>query len=82
MFVCVFVMTHQGGPHNHTIAGLAVCLKLANSESFKEYQRQVSVLSCCYVSMAAMGGPRNCREFFLLNLFSNRQIRQIVGSVG
>jgi glycine hydroxymethyltransferase len=32
---------HQGGPHNHTIAGLAVALKQAQSSQFKEYQAQV-----------------------------------------
>lgn len=31
----------QGGPHNHTIAGLAVALKQAQSEDFVEYQKQV-----------------------------------------
>jgi hypothetical protein len=31
----------QGGPHNHTIAGLAVALKQAATPEFKEYQRQV-----------------------------------------
>jgi len=31
---------HQGGPHNHTIAALAVALKQAQSE-FQEYQTQV-----------------------------------------
>ena len=31
----------QGGPHNHTIAGLAVALKQAASPEFKEYQVQV-----------------------------------------
>ena len=31
----------QGGPHNHTIAGLAVALKAANTEEFREYQKQV-----------------------------------------
>ena len=31
----------QGGPHNHTIAGLAVALKAAAAPEFKEYQRQV-----------------------------------------
>ncbi|EFN54918.1 hypothetical protein CHLNCDRAFT_35692 [Chlorella variabilis] len=31
----------QGGPHNHTISGLAVALKMANTQEFKEYQRQV-----------------------------------------
>lgn len=31
----------QGGPHNHTIGGLAVCLKHAQSPEFKTYQKQV-----------------------------------------
>jgi glycine hydroxymethyltransferase len=31
----------QGGPHNHTIAALAVALKLANTTEFVEYQTQV-----------------------------------------
>lgn len=31
----------QGGPHNHTIAALAVCLKHSQSAEFKTYQRQV-----------------------------------------
>ncbi|KDP34120.1 hypothetical protein JCGZ_07691 [Jatropha curcas] len=31
----------QGGPHNHTIGGLAVCLKHAQSPEFKNYQKQV-----------------------------------------
>ncbi|MCO5614573.1 hypothetical protein L7F22_068856 [Adiantum nelumboides] len=35
----------QGGPHNHTIAGLAVCLKQASTYEFKAYQRQV-VANC------------------------------------
>jgi glycine hydroxymethyltransferase len=31
----------QGGPHIHTIAGIAVALKEAESDSFKEYAHQV-----------------------------------------
>mmetsp|Transcript_47617 Transcript_47617/g.92963 ORF Transcript_47617/g.92963 Transcript_47617/m.92963 type:complete len:513 (+) Transcript_47617:77-1615(+) len=31
----------QGGPHNHTIGALATCLKQANTEEFKDYQKQV-----------------------------------------
>lgn len=31
----------QGGPHNHTIGGLAVCLKHAQSSEFKAYQNRV-----------------------------------------
>lgn len=33
----------QGGPHNHTIGGLAVCLKHAQSPEFKNYQEKVFV---------------------------------------
>ncbi|KAK4224165.1 serine hydroxymethyltransferase [Podospora fimiseda] len=32
---------HQGGPHNHTIAALAVALKQAQTPEFKSYQSQV-----------------------------------------
>lgn len=32
---------HQGGPHNHTISALAVALKQASSQEFKEYQQEV-----------------------------------------
>jgi len=31
----------QGGPHNHTIAALATCLKQAATPEFVEYQKQV-----------------------------------------
>lgn len=31
----------QGGPHNHTTAAIAVCLREASTESFKSYARQV-----------------------------------------
>jgi len=31
----------QGGPHNHTITGLAVALKQAATPEFKQYQEQV-----------------------------------------
>jgi glycine hydroxymethyltransferase len=34
----------QGGPHNHTIGGLAVCLKQAAAPGFKVYQQQVILL--------------------------------------
>lgn len=35
----------QGGPHNHTIAALAVALKMANTAEFRQYQKQV-VANC------------------------------------
>jgi glycine hydroxymethyltransferase len=31
----------QGGPHNHTTAGIAVALKEAATESFRDYARQI-----------------------------------------
>lgn len=31
----------QGGPHNHSIAGIAVALKEAKTEEFVNYQKQV-----------------------------------------
>jgi glycine hydroxymethyltransferase len=31
----------QGGPHNHTIAALATCLKQVNTPEFVDYQKQV-----------------------------------------
>jgi len=31
----------QGGPHNHAIAGIAVAMKHATSQEFKQYQHQV-----------------------------------------
>jgi glycine hydroxymethyltransferase len=31
----------QGGPHNHTTAGIAVALKEAQTESFKKYSHQI-----------------------------------------
>ena len=35
----------QGGPHEHTISGIAVALKMANSPEFISYQKQV-LLNC------------------------------------
>ena len=35
------MLSSQGGPHNHTIGGLAVCLKHAQLPEFKTYQNQV-----------------------------------------
>ncbi|KAE9446353.1 hypothetical protein C3L33_21755, partial [Rhododendron williamsianum] len=37
----VTTTTHKGGPHNHTIGGLAVCLNYAQSPEFRAYQNKV-----------------------------------------
>jgi glycine hydroxymethyltransferase len=50
----------QGGPHNHTIAGLAVALKQAASPEFKAYQTQV--LKNC----AALAGELQRRGYTLV----------------
>lgn len=46
----------QGGPHNHTISALAVALKMANTEEFRQYQAQV-VANCAALCarMQALG---------------------------
>ncbi|KAL1834597.1 hypothetical protein DCAR_0104806 [Daucus carota subsp. sativus] len=44
----------QGGPHNHTIGGLAVCLKYAQTPEFKAYQKQV-VSNCRSLAAKLMG---------------------------
>lgn len=51
----------QGGPHNHTIAGLACALKQASGPEFKAYQEQV--LSNC---QALADGLKN-RGFTLVS---------------
>lgn len=33
----------QGGPHNHAIAAIAIAMKHAKTEEFKNYQKQVRV---------------------------------------
>ncbi|XP_056167874.1 serine hydroxymethyltransferase, mitochondrial isoform X2 [Syzygium oleosum] len=46
----------QGGPHNHTIAGLAVALKQAMTPEYKAYQEQV--LSNCSRFAQGIDGSR------------------------
>ncbi|CAI0430881.1 unnamed protein product [Linum tenue] len=43
----------QGGPHNHTITGLAVALKQATTPEYKAYQEQV--LRNCFKFAEALG---------------------------
>jgi glycine hydroxymethyltransferase len=51
----------QGGPHNHTIAALATCLKQAATPDFVEYQKQV-LLNC-----ARLAEELNAREYSLVS---------------
>ncbi|KAH6617571.1 serine hydroxymethyltransferase-domain-containing protein [Chaetomium tenue] len=47
---------HQGGPHNHTIAALAVALKQAQTPEFRTYQSQV--LSNAQALARRLGEPK------------------------
>lgn len=47
---------HQGGPHNHTIAALAVALKQAQTPEFRAYQSQV--LSNAKAFAKRLGEPK------------------------
>ncbi|KAK4175006.1 putative serine hydroxymethyltransferase [Triangularia setosa] len=47
---------HQGGPHNHTIAALAVALKQAQTPEFRAYQSQV--LSNAKTFAKRLGEPK------------------------
>eukprot|EP00793_Prasinoderma_coloniale_P003801 PRCOL_00003178-RA len=46
----------QGGPHNHTIAGLAVALKQASSPDFRAYQEQVMANSAAFAAALQKAG--------------------------
>ncbi|CAK7566600.1 MAG: Cytochrome B translational activator protein cbs2 [Sporothrix epigloea] len=48
---------HQGGPHNHTIAALAVALKQAQTPEFRAYQEQV--LSNAQALAKRLGEPKD-----------------------
>ena len=39
----------QGGPHNHTISGLACALKQAATPEFKAYQEQVRLAGLGFI---------------------------------
>lgn len=66
----------QGGPHNHTTAGIAVALKEASTEEFKKYSNQV-VLNAKQLSDSLTkfgykiisGGTDN--HLFLVDVFSS-----------
>jgi len=51
----------QGGPHNHTIGALAVCLKQATQPEFVEYQKQVLKNS------SRLADELNKREYHLVS---------------
>eukprot|EP00474_Spongospora_subterranea_P008697 CRZ09155.1 hypothetical protein [Spongospora subterranea] len=64
---------HQGGPHNHTIAALAVALKQAQSQQFVDYQNKVCANSKAMASTfiekgfkVVSGGTDN--HLFLIDL--------------
>ena len=44
----------QGGPHNHTISGIAVALKMAATTEFKDYQHQI-VSNCRAMADRSVG---------------------------
>lgn len=46
----------QGGPHEHTIAGIAVALKEAESENFKKYAKQIILNSKVLAEKLKEGG--------------------------
>jgi glycine hydroxymethyltransferase len=48
----------QGGPLMHVIAGKAVALKLAATEAFREYQREVVANAAALADTLADGGAR------------------------
>jgi glycine hydroxymethyltransferase len=48
----------QGGPLMHVIAGKAVALKLAATDEFREYQRQVQANAAALAASLADGGAR------------------------
>ena len=66
----------QGGPHNHTTAAIAVALKEASTEEFKEYSKQVvtnaKVLADSLSKLGykiVSGGTDN--HLFLVDVFSS-----------
>jgi glycine hydroxymethyltransferase len=66
----------QGGPHNHTTAGIAVALKEASAPEFKEYARQI-------VSNAkALAEELNARGFRLISGGTDNHLILIDTTVG
>ncbi|RRT47549.1 hypothetical protein B296_00053664 [Ensete ventricosum] len=60
----------QGGPHNHTITGLAVALKQATTPEYKAYQEQV--LSNCARFAQGIDGSRVEKVLELVHIAANK----------
>ena len=81
----------QGGPHNHTTAGIAVALEEAKSKEFKEYAKQVILNSKALANSLiekgfniVSGGTDN--HLFLVDTIksvnmSGKEVSDILGSV-
>lgn len=74
----------QGGPHNHTTAGIAVALKEASTKEFKEYSNQ-TVLNAQMLSNELVkrgyeivsGGTDN--HLFLVDLTKSKGLKDMAG---
>ncbi|KVH99662.1 Pyridoxal phosphate-dependent transferase, partial [Cynara cardunculus var. scolymus] len=60
----------QGGPHNHTITGLAVALKQATTPEYKAYQEQV--LANCKKFSQGIDGSRVEKVMELVHIAANK----------
>ncbi|CAN1317056.1 Serine hydroxymethyltransferase 1, mitochondrial [Linum perenne] len=60
----------QGGPHNHTITGLAVALKQATTPEYKAYQEQV--LRNCFKFAEGIDGSRVEKVLEAVHIASNK----------
>ena len=52
----------QGGPLEHTIAAKATCFKIAGTEAFRDYQRQVRANADTLAATLQDGGPRGAHR--------------------
>ncbi|CAI0405360.1 unnamed protein product [Linum tenue] len=60
----------QGGPHNHTITGLAVALKQATTPEYRAYQEQV--LRNCFKFAEGIDGSRVEKVLEAVHIASNK----------
>lgn len=74
----------QGGPHNHTIAGIAVALKEASTPEFKKYSKQV-VTNARTLSEELMKKGYNIvssgtdNHLFLIDLSKSKNVKYMAG---